>query len=120
MLPCLVALGEEIIDEAAARAWWIRRLHPLGPRCPHCGAGLAGRQAETFATDGRVQCGGCSKFFAARTGTLLNGSHASWRQMMLLVLLSSTGASVFEVAKACRMSVETVVSWQRRFFETGA
>lgn len=119
MLACLVELGEEMIDETAARAWWIRRLHPSGPRCPSCGFVLVGRQAETFAGGGRVQCGGCSTFLTARTGTILNGSHASWRQMLLLVLLSSTGASVFEVAKACRMSVETVISWQRRFLEGG-
>lgn len=119
MLGCLVGMGAGMIDETAARAWWVRRLHPAGPCCPHCGVSLTGRQTETFASGGRVQCGDCRAFFSARTGTLLQGSQASWRELFLLVLLASAGASIFEIAKACGMSVDTVVTWLKRFREAG-
>jgi len=78
---------------------------------------LDGRQAESFKAGGRVHCNSCSRWFGWRTGTLLQGSIADERRLFLLALLTGVRAPEFEIAAACRLSIETVRAWQRRFRE---
>lgn len=114
---CVVAASLENLDLAACRSFWVRRLHPAGPHCPACRVALDGRQAETFRDGGRVHCNSCARWFTYRTGTLLQGTIADDRQLYLVAMLTSLDCQAARIAAVCRLSIDTVRAWQRRFRE---
>lgn len=112
-LPC-VAIRPEMLDEAACRAWVIRRFHPAGAFCPFCGCSPSGVQIETFHAGGRLHCKGCGKWYTARTATPLDRSTMDWRQFYLLVSLIGQGGQAKVIAEMCGVCDDTVRVWQRR------
>lgn len=116
-MKCAVAGGLDLLKAPDCLAFWVRRLHPAGGRCPDCGVSLDGRQAETFGAGGRVHCNSCGRWFSYRTGTILAGSTADDCQLFLLAYLTGLLCSVQDIAAACRLSKDTVRAWQRRFRE---
>lgn len=110
-----IADGLEVLDPAACRGWWIRQWHPEGPRCPHCSLPLEGRPAVTFLGGGRVRCNACRRWSTYRTGTPAHGSTIDDRALYLCALLSAAGLSRPRIARACRLSPDTVRVWQQRW-----
>lgn len=114
-MPCLFAGFAGKLDVSVCRSWWLRRLHPAGPLCPQCHTSPSGRQAETWADDGRVWCRSCGRWYNNRSGTLLEACKLDWRKLFALAVLISADLPVVKIASMTGIAESTVHEWQRRF-----
>jgi len=104
-----------MIDEGAAREWFLRQMHPDGPACPGCGSrDLSDRQRISFEHGGRVRCAVCDRFFTNRTGTIFEGSAITWENLYLLLALVGLGWSFERVALCVGVHRDTVRRWIKR------
>lgn len=115
---CAIAASLDVLDKAAIRSFFIRRLHPAGAHCPYCGIAAVGRQVETYSAGGRLRCNSCHRWYTYRTGTPLNEVKTDDRQVYLLVMLTAAGCPAEIIADVCQLSdLTTVTSLQGRFRE---
>jgi len=109
------ALAGEMIDETAARQWFLQYMHPNGPRCPGCGScDFSDRQVVSFENNLRVRCPVCDRMFTNRSGTIFEGSPISWQNLYLLLALSGSGWAPERVAPCVGVHADTVRRWVRR------
>ena len=111
----LEALGAAILDQDAVRRWIIGRLHPHGPRCPHCHAAAPEAQHAAWLAGGRLECPGCGRWHTAFSRTMLHGCKLEPRQIYLLALGLALGLGPKQTARAAGVSTETVRVWAGRF-----
>lgn len=117
MISCIAGSALTLLDDAACRAWWLRRLHPAGGRCPQCGISVTGVRVESWNSDRLLHCRGCGKWFDNRTDTFLSGLRVDWRQLTLLVTLLSAGLKPVQIAPLCQISEDTVRRFAQRLKE---
>lgn len=114
---CTIDAVPEMLNQEACRRWWLRRLHPAGPSCPHCGVTVVGPRAETWRNDGQIRCSSCRHYFTNRTSTPMQGSTANWAQLYLVALFTAYRLPLAVIVAICGLSENTVRAWQRRFRE---
>ena len=114
---CAASAAVDMVDPDSCRAFLVQQLHPDGGRCPHCGVSLDGRQADSFASGGRICCNSCQRWFTWRSGTLFHRAALDDRQLFLLLMLTSLHCSLDDVSATCRLSLDEAYSWQRRINE---
>ncbi len=110
--------GPSSLDEVACRETALRLLHPDGAACPECWLKIDDEPASGFRRGRRCVCGRCGRWFTARTGTILQGTHLDDRQIILLAVLidlMDNGITPARIAEIVGVSVDTVRDWQKRF-----
>lgn len=112
------ALRGDMINESAAREWFLRLMHPHGPTCPGCGTrDFTDRQRISFDHNGRVRCSVCTRFFTNRTGTIFEGTTINWENLYLMLALVGIGWSIDRVAMCVGVHRDTVKRWVRKIEE---
>jgi transposase-like protein len=114
---CATFAALDLMDREGCLAFLVRRLHPGGGCCPHCGVSLHGRQSESFAAGGRICCNSCSRWSTWRTGTIFHRANLDDRQLYLLLMLTNLRCSIEDISVICRLSLDDAFSWQRRINE---
>ena len=105
----------EVLDFDRCREVLIGLLHPRGLVCGKCGHDdFSGIQEASFNRFGRVQCGGCGRFFTAKTGTVLEGSSLTERQVVMLAACVGLGLPGSEIAGLVRVHPETIRRWRAK------
>ena len=111
----LAALTADILDPKACRRWTLERLHPDGPRCPHCGRPPRPTQQPAFWGLRRLDCPHCGRWYTALTGTMLHGCKLDIRKVFLIAACLALGLSTSATAAQAGVSTETVRLWRARF-----
>ena len=112
----LAAFSADFLDDQACRAWVVSRMHPRGPKCPHCGVRLTDeRRLERWRRGLRIQCRECGGFFTVTSGTLLAGKHCDFKQAFLLAACIGLGLDNNGIAALVGCNPETVRLWRHRF-----
>ena len=93
----------------------VSEIHSPGASCPNCSAAIADQQADRFCTFEQIRCRSCGTKFTAATGTGLNGSKLSPREIYLLAVLTWLEVSPPKIAAVIRCHVDTVQNWQLKF-----
>lgn len=117
MMRCAVNAAVDLVNEEECRRFLVRRFHPAGAHCPHCGVVLPTAAADRFAEGGRLHCRDCGRWFTWTTGTVIEDSKLDVRQLVLLILLTFCHASAESIALATRLTPQSVRSWRRRLAE---
>ncbi|MBP7527130.1 MAG: IS1 family transposase [Syntrophorhabdaceae bacterium] len=104
-----------LLDEGRCRGWFIRKLYPAGAVCPSCGRVLTKKQQDLFFLSKRVTCKACGRWFNERTGTIFSGTHATYGEAMLLMLLLGLGQPARIIASILGYDEETVRIWRKKF-----
>ena len=107
----------EALDVGACRQLVLTVLHGCEVSCPRCKGEITSEKGrKQFWQGGRVRCSseGCRFFFTAKTATNINGTQFDFRQIVIIAILSFTGASLQEVATLAGVSVDSAREWQRR------
>ncbi len=111
----LERFGVEVLGLDRCRELLIGLLHPRGMVCGECGhRDFSGIQEATFRRFGRVQCGGCGRFFTARSGTILEGSGLNERQTVMLAAGVGLWLSSPVIAGLAQVHPETVRRWRAK------
>ena len=91
---------KDYMDEDACYRKLVELLHPGGLACPRC------RQQQRLGVHSRhrepvleYQCGDCGRVFNAWTGTILQGTHRSPCQIMLILHGVATGEPTAQMAR---------------------
>jgi len=105
----------ELVDEDRCRRLVLNIFHPEGPVCCYCGSkidrdGFVDRFYKMYS----VQCPHCSKWLKATTGTFLQGSHLTFRQVVVMLLLFELNVGIGSVAQFLGVDHETVRRWRLR------
>lgn len=107
--------GPEFLDAEKCRSWILKKLHPRGSFCPHCGTPLSGNAVLTFWQNKPTRCQACEKTFTARTGTILSGKKLSFQEIILMSFLMAYGAGNIEISMVLKCTRETVRLWRQNF-----
>jgi len=108
-------LNIDFVDEEFCRQWTLKTFHPSGPVCPFCGLRIIDNGfVEKFYRAISVKCPHCGKWFRATTGTFLEGSHLSFRQVVVMLLLIEANQPTEAISQLIRADNETVRRWKRR------
>ena len=102
------------LDEAGCRRWFMSKLYPTGGSCPSCGTALTKKQHYLFFQGKRVTCKRCGRWFNERAGTMLSGTHMTYSEAMLLMLLLGLGQSARLIADILGCDEETVRIWRNK------
>ena len=106
----------EFLDEDVCRDWILRRVYPTGPRCPRCLSAITEPAVvQTFWAARRFRCPTCRAHITALTGTVLAGSHRSFRETILLGILIHLEVRPKVIAAALGESEETIRAWMKKF-----
>jgi len=98
---------------SAERIPW--QMYPGGPKCASCGAPIIGRRSlVTFWRGERTYCAGCGCKFSPRTGTILDGSHLSFRQFEIMVTCFDLGVDDKPIAALIHIHPDTVATWRAK------
>jgi len=111
----VVVFGAEFLEEAACRAWVLRRIHGARAVCPGCGSEVGGLAADRFWGGLRVKCADCGKWFTAATRTILSGTRFTYAQVFLVAVLIGLGWTPVEIAAKVGCDPLTVRYWEQRF-----
>lgn len=109
------AFSSELIPEADAQRFLMRFIRP-SLQCPSCGRSFDGREVERLYADVCVRCT-CGRKSSARSGTIIDGVHAGWSQILMIFVLRHFGLNDHLVAAKCNVSHDTVSRIYRRFAE---
>ena len=86
-------------NDEAARGWFEQNIWPDGPVCPHCSSVRCGR---TIQSKMPYRCRSCHKRFSVRIGTVMEGTHISYREWAIAIYLFQThpkGVSSVQLSK---------------------
>lgn len=113
----LVTLSPDLLDPAAARAFWIRLLRPTGPDCASCGCVFDGVLAARWKDGERVTCA-CGVSQTWQRGTIFGKtSPLTDRQLFVIAYLVQQDLATSDIAAAVGVSPDTVLRWKQRFQE---
>ncbi len=89
-------------DDAAAEAWFEKRLWPQGPHCPHCGSFNV--QCGVPHPTMTHRCRDCPKrpMFSLRSGTVMRGSKLGYRIWAVALYLFATNLKGIASTKIAR------------------
>lgn len=104
-----------LLDEDRCRQWFLRKLYPADAACPSCGRILSKKQQDLFFMGKRIACKGCGRWFNERSGTMLSGTHMSYGEAMLLMLLLGLGQTARLIASILGYDEDTVRTWRNKF-----
>lgn len=85
----ILELAQMFPDDAAAEAWFVEKLWPNGPVCPHCGS--LNVQERPTRKPQPYRCRDCRKDFSVKTGSLMHGSKLGFRIWAFAIYLLTTG-----------------------------
>jgi transposase-like protein len=99
-------------QEQAAYDFVEARLWPMGPVCPHCGAGKdrVGKLQGKTTRFGLYKCYACRKPFTVKIGTIFESSHAPlryWLQAIYLICASKKGISTRQLQRTLGVGMKT-------------
>ena len=110
-------------DDAAAEAWFVEKLWPNGPTCPHCGS--LNVQERPTRKPQPYRRRDCREDFSIKTGSLMHGSKLGYRMWAFAIYLLTTGIKGTSSMKLHRdLGVTQKTAWFlahriRENFETG-
>jgi len=113
------SFGPDLLDESVCRKAVILLTRGKDLRCPACGELFDTRQTERLLNGTSVQCRFCERWSSARTGTILEGSPLSDRQLMFILSMLYWDLPVNHIAAMAGCSKVTVYSWKNRLGMTG-
>jgi hypothetical protein len=107
------AFESSLLDENACRLYLLQTLRPA-PVCPYCNCSFHVNLIDRiYNQDRQITCPQCNRRSSPRAGTVLEGVHATYRQIMLLAIMIHWQIPLAEISKCVGVSTDTV----RRFCE---
>jgi transposase-like protein len=100
-------------DERRCRQWLIDELHPKGVQCPRCGEIQRSSHIITLAYSmKRIACEECKRKFSAFSGTVLEGTRLTARQLVAMLMGFRFKRGDQEIARMALVSRTTVFRWR--------
>ncbi len=109
------SFNPDFFDMEYCRRWVLDRIHPDGPRCPSCSGDLTPVSEKSFYDGRKVVCRHCKKRFTAMTGTFLSGTHLTYKEIVLVLLLFHLRVETTEIMKHASLSRDTLNIYRRKF-----
>ncbi len=106
----------DLLDESACRRLVLRLIRSEHPTCPACGTILDDHRVGRLFDGKPVDCC-CGVQSSGRTGTILEGSTISDRQLVLMLTMMFWDFSAPEIAQAVGCSKQSVYNWRNRMEE---
>lgn len=108
------SFSPNMLNDDACRKWVIEMTRGEVPVCPFCGVHLNGRNIDRLLDGKRVQCHACDRHSSPRTGTILEGSTLSDRQLFFMLTLLHWEIPVYTIAAMTGCDHSTVYNWRSR------
>lgn len=95
------------ISEDAARLMIGRYLKP-SPICPGCAVSLNDQERDRLYAGRSVICRYCGRKHRLTTGTVLEGAHADYRDVIMICLMHHHGAALATMEAVTGLSDDTI------------
>ena len=106
----LIELFEMLPSEPAAEQWFINARWPYGIRCPICGSdNVQEKSAHPYM---HHRCRPCSRFFSAKTNTVMQRSklgYRTWAIAIYLLLTNQKGVSSMKLHRD--LGIPQTIAW---------
>lgn len=100
-----------ILDDTAARDYFIREIHGGVCKCPSCGHG---GNITRYRNGQRIKCPTCGKWYTYATDTVLAGVKLAPGVLLSLLAFLAAGLSDETISKLLGVTTETVRLWRIR------
>lgn len=107
------SIGPDMLCETACRHWIVRATRGTDPACPFCGDRFDGNRVARLLAGKKVVCG-CGRKSSPRSGTILEGSTLSDRQIMLIMVMLHWEMSPYQISALAGCDHQTVYNWRNR------
>ncbi len=108
--------GPDLLDDVSCRRVVLRLTRGDQPKCPACGIILGDTDVQRLLDSKPVDCT-CGVQSSARTGTILEGSTISDRQLVLMLVMMFWDFSSPEIARVIGCTKQSVYNWRKRLEE---
>ncbi len=106
----LIELMDMLPSEAAAEQWFINARWPGGIRCPRCGSDNV--QEKSAHPNLHHRCRPCSRFFSAKTNTVMQHSKLGYRTWAIAIYLLVTNQKGVSSMKLHRdLGIPQTIAW---------
>lgn len=103
----------EFLDDAFCTRFFLDLSHGRLAHCPDCKEDLTDdRQELRYYALQKFTCRKCNKRVSAKKGTILERSHLTARQYILLALFLDRGYTTTDIARFVGISDESVRQWR--------
>jgi len=108
------SFGPDMLDDDACRRWVIEATRGANPSCPFCGEPFRESDTSRLFDGKRVRCQVCDRNSSPRTGTIIEGSTLSDRQLMFMLSMLHWEIPVYTLAAMTGCDHSTVYNWRNR------
>jgi hypothetical protein len=108
------SFGPDLLDEVACRKKVIEMTRGANPLCPFCGYRFEGRLSARLFDGRKILCPACERRSSPRTGTILEGSTLTNRQVMFVLAMLHWDIPVYTIAAMSGCDHSTVYNWRNR------
>ncbi len=107
------SFSPEMLDADSCRQWVATATRGENPVCPSCGILLTDQQCQRLLDGKQVDCR-CGVSSSPRSGTILEGSTLSDRQLVFILALLHLGIPADQIANMAGCSRASVYNWRNR------
>ena len=111
--------SSEVLNEENCRRILLPLIRPT-MICPSCQVSYTHAEVERVLSGRDVICGSCSRKASPRSGTVLDGVHCGFREVLLVAVMLHWKISRREIARCTGISDDTVRRLSQRLGGTGA
>ena len=105
----------DLLHEADCRRAILGKIHPQGPRCPHCGLALPESKHGRFWANKICSCRICRKKFSATSKTVLSSMKIKFSEFFLMGILFELGLRRVEVIRRMPFCKDTIARFKKRW-----
>jgi transposase-like protein len=95
--------------------WVMKKLHPDGFFCIHCGHRFDEETSKNLYQLKRVLCRNCKKYYSAKMGTILHHAWVSPAEVFIMAVLMALGIDNERIAKIINIHPDSIRLWRLRF-----
>ena len=110
----VLSIGPEMLDEVACRRWIFTAVRGEFPECPSCCTPLDREDVDRLLNGKSITCALCGVKSSSRSGTILEGSTLTDRQVFFILALIHWDIPVYQISAMANCSPSTVYSWRNR------
>ena len=108
--------GPDFLDEKFSKQLVIDLVCSGIPKCPFCKKALPEKEScyRRFYENKPIRCLTCNRQFKARSQTVLSGLRGSYRNLVILCILSRIGYDEIGIAKFLGVGTDWVRRWAKK------
>ena len=107
---------DELLDEDVCHSYLLKRLHPDGLKCPHCGCASRYTVKKNTWFDG-YKCSSCKKYYTMYTGTVFEKTRQPASKIVLILRGFAKGETTARMGRELKLDRGRLLGLRHRIHD---